>query len=469
MRNKLLDQHTELGWLFACAEKVMVEESTNYRENKRSWSNTTNNDAEVKQWERFVSIAESGVKVKKQCLAPLTKASAFWGNDKVWHYGWASMGWGYCKVLGTAVARSPDWNEALVKLNQLLLSRIAKGHPLRASGNPIELIDLEQLKVWPDKSDFEKGRYECRLKYQQVTESDLPDGYGFDQYGLVVPAEVACRLQPATHLNAQSAIDQSQPSDQAAEDARASATITISPLSVVVDGSVSSPTSASPETRIPSNSASSSPLSSPGSTPTTSPDPGISSSSRALRETASMAHLPSSADTATMSGSNAVNGPLWTSNRRSRPTQSYALPASRTRGTKRSTRDHSARCKKAAELPGPELAASCSCSDKIASNFLETIERKQQTNFAENVEIAATYGAEQESLCLEHLRKYASWATTSMLCYQKSEDTMSLQTPKRPTPDFWGSLPSTAMKRRRSNCFDEWGIPIGPSPYRSLH
>src|SRR4051794_28831241 len=43
MRNKLLDQHTELGWLFACAEKVMVEESTNYRENKRSWSNTTTN------------------------------------------------------------------------------------------------------------------------------------------------------------------------------------------------------------------------------------------------------------------------------------------------------------------------------------------------------------------------------------------------------------------------------------------
>jgi hypothetical protein len=38
MRDKLLDQHAELGWLFSCAEKVMVEESTSYRENKRSLS-----------------------------------------------------------------------------------------------------------------------------------------------------------------------------------------------------------------------------------------------------------------------------------------------------------------------------------------------------------------------------------------------------------------------------------------------
>jgi hypothetical protein len=97
----------------------MLQESTSYREKKHSWTNRTDADADTdaKQWEQFVSIAESGAKVKKQCLALLIKASAFWGNDKVRHYGWAAKGWGYCKVLGTAVARSLSWHEAVVKLN----------------------------------------------------------------------------------------------------------------------------------------------------------------------------------------------------------------------------------------------------------------------------------------------------------------------------------------------------------------
>jgi hypothetical protein len=43
MRDKLLDQHIELGWLFACAEKVMLQESTSYKENKRAWANETGN------------------------------------------------------------------------------------------------------------------------------------------------------------------------------------------------------------------------------------------------------------------------------------------------------------------------------------------------------------------------------------------------------------------------------------------
>jgi len=68
MRNKLLDQHIELGWLFACAEKVMLQESTSYRENKHSWVNKTCTDADAKQWEQFVSIAQSGATAK--CWAP---------------------------------------------------------------------------------------------------------------------------------------------------------------------------------------------------------------------------------------------------------------------------------------------------------------------------------------------------------------------------------------------------------------
>jgi hypothetical protein len=450
MRDKLLDQHTELGWLFACAEKVMLQESTSYRENKRSWANETGTDADAKQWAQFVGIAESGAKVKKQCLAPLTKASAFWGNDKVRHYGWASMGWGYCKVLGTAVARSPDWNKALVKLNQLLLSRIAAGHCLKACANSIELIDLEQLKAWPDQTDFEKGRHGRILKYQMVTDTDLPDGYGFDRYGLVVLVEFACQLQPATHANTQSTVDKPQPLKQAAEDTRASVSITCDPITAKIDGLLSSPTSTFPNTHTISNSASSSLLSSARSTPATSPDPEFCGSSRASEEDGSMAHLPPPAKTATTSNSNVASASLRTSNRlRSCPTQSYTLSNLQTKKTNTSTRTRPVRSRKAAGLLEPKSSTGCSCPDKVAPKFLSAIDRKPQANTVEEIEIATRYGAEQESLCLEHLRKYARWATTSMLCYKKSNDSIALQTPKRLAHDLWSSFPSTATKRRR--------------------
>jgi hypothetical protein len=447
MRDKLLDEHTELGWLFACAEKVMLQESTSYRENKSSWANGTGPDTDAKQWEQFVSIAESGAKVKKQCLAPLTKASAFWGNDKVRHYGWASKGWGYCKVLGTAVARSPDWTDALVKLNQLLLGRIAAGHCLKACANSIELIDLEQLKAWPDQTDFEKSRHGHILKYQGVTDSDLPDGYGFDQYGLVVRAEFAC--QPATHANTQSTVDKPQPLDQAVEHARASTTVSSYPVGANSDGLVSSPTSAFPNIRTTSNSALSSPLSSLGSTPATSPDPALYGSSPASEEDASMPHLPPSAKTATTSDSNTASASLQTSNRlRSCPTQSYTLSDSRTRKTNTSTRPHPVRSKKAAGLLEPKPSTGCSCLDTVDSEFLSAIDRKAQANTVEEIEIATRYGAEQELLCDEHTRKYAMWVTT-MLCHQRSNDTVTSQTPKRLAPDLWKSVPSTVTKRRR--------------------
>jgi hypothetical protein len=449
MRDKLLDQHTELGWLFACAEKVMLQESTSYKEKKRAWANETGTEADAKQWEQFVSIAETGAKVKKQCIAPLIKVSGFWGKNKVQHYGWASKGWGYCKVLGTAVARSPDWNEALVKLNQLLLSRIAAGHRLQACVNSIELIDLEQLKAWPDQTDFEKGRHGRMLKYQMVTDSDLPDGYGFDQYGLVVLAEFACQLQPATHATTQSTVDKPQPLDQAADDALASAVVSSYPVAANIDGLVS-PTSAFPNTHTISNSAFSSPLSSPGTTPATSPDPEFCGSSTASEQDASMAHLSLPAKTATTSDSNTASASLRTSDRlRACPTQSYTLSDSRTRKTNTSTRTHPVRSRKAAGLLEPKPSTGCSCLDKVDSEFLSAIDRKPQVNTVEEIEIATRYGAEQELLCDEHTRKYAMWATTTMLCHQRFNDTVTSQMPKRSAPDLWNSVPSTATKRRR--------------------
>lgn len=446
MRDELLEQQTELEWLFACAEGVMVDECPHYREKRRVWSRKldvdadTQAEAEVKQWGRFIDIAKSGIKMKEQCLAPLTKTSGYWGIEKVRHYQWASMGLKFCKVLGTAASRIPDWEEASVKLNQLLLSRIVEGRSLRESPNPINLIDLEHLKTWSEKNDYEKkGRKTCILKYHPFTNSALPAGYAFDQYGLIVLAEVAGQLQPAAHANAQSA-----------KGCAASAAIVTSPLSVVIDTSLSSPSPTSSETQKSAHSSFSSPLSSLGSTPAHSPTSDTFASS--CVPTVLSYPFQASAKNNARVEPDAVGASSRTSNRlRSCPKLSYTPTALRMGSTKSSTRCQSARPKTTTESSwsGPEPTTSCSCSDKVASNFLSVMERKQKTNTTEDLEMLMKYEAQQELLCLKHLKMYAKWATTCMLCHQKSEDIVSMQTPKRPTSNLLDPLPFVAAKRRR--------------------
>ncbi|KAF1980322.1 hypothetical protein BU23DRAFT_625564 [Bimuria novae-zelandiae CBS 107.79] len=137
----------------------MVDECQQYIKKKRSWLGRPNVEAEpqggrgihtdsgdagvmdTKQWERFIGIAESGIEVMKQCLAPLTKISGYWGIEEVRHYQWASTGWKFCKTLGTAASRIPNWEEASVKLNQLLLNRITNGQSLR----PLSTYQIRRL------------------------------------------------------------------------------------------------------------------------------------------------------------------------------------------------------------------------------------------------------------------------------------------------------------------------------------
>lgn len=63
----------------------MVDECPHYREKRRVWSRNldvdadTQAEAEAKQWERFIDITESGIKMKQQCLAPLSPRRASTG------------------------------------------------------------------------------------------------------------------------------------------------------------------------------------------------------------------------------------------------------------------------------------------------------------------------------------------------------------------------------------------------------
>lgn len=190
VRDELLAHHTELKWLFACIEEVMQAECTQYKKAKSRWLNAEAADVDKKRWELFLGVANAGATLKRECLAPLTKASAGWGNEKVQYYKWASMGWKYCKVLGTAATRNPSWTEASIKLNQLLLRRIISRRALRMSTNPLELMDLEYLKKWQGQSEFrQRGRNRFELQYQPILNSEIPSGYAFDQYGLIVHKE----------------------------------------------------------------------------------------------------------------------------------------------------------------------------------------------------------------------------------------------------------------------------------------
>ncbi|KAH7108736.1 hypothetical protein B0J11DRAFT_416396, partial [Dendryphion nanum] len=185
LRDELLGQHIELKWFFACIEEVMQAECTQYKKAKRHWLNGKNTDVDKKRWELFLDVAKSGAALKRECLAPLTKASAGWGNEKVQHHEWAFMGLRYCKVLGTAATRNPTWTEASIKLNQLLFMRISDQQPLKTL-NPLELTDRECLKIWQGQNGFKKsGRNGFELQYRPISNAKIPSGYALDRYGLL--------------------------------------------------------------------------------------------------------------------------------------------------------------------------------------------------------------------------------------------------------------------------------------------
>ncbi|KAF2818217.1 hypothetical protein CC86DRAFT_461196 [Ophiobolus disseminans] len=484
LRDELLEQHAELEWLFVCAERVMVDECQQYREKKQSWlerpgieaetqrgpgTETDSSDAsaiDTKQWERFIGIAESGIEVRKLCLPPLTKTSGYWGIEKVQHYQWASMGWKFCKVLGTAASRIPSWEEASVKLNQLLLSRITNGQSLKTSVNPINSSDLAQLKTWSEKTDFKKtGRTTCVLKYVPVSVPDLPVGYAFDQYGLIVPVDFASQLQPTTHTNAQGAMNECPPSNHGAEEGAISSAMTTPSLRVVTSSSTSPPSSVSPENQALNRSICSSPLSSLGATPITSPASEQSASPCIADEyRPSIPPLRSSQTSANIGATpqpNAIRASLRTSNRlHSNPSTSYAFPPPRTGSSKSSTSKSLARRKKMNAPQESEFASSCSCSDKVDHGFLFTIECMQQTNGTVNTETAAEYETQQEWLCWKHLKMYATWATKGVLSYRRSKDATSFLTQKRPTPGDWDN-PEPIVKKPRRLSLPEVGSSAG--------
>jgi hypothetical protein len=219
-----------------------------------------------------------------------------------------------------------------------------------------------------------------------------------------VPAD---QLQPDTHVNAQTVTNTSRQLDHAAEEFVASAAIVNSPLSVVIDTSTSSPSPASSKNQHFPHSSLSSPLSSPESTPAQSPTSDTFTSSCVADECQPTALHPSRASTRVEP--DAVRASRTSERLRSCPKLAYASPALRIGSARSSRRCQSARSKATAESSKsrPEPPTSCSCSYKVAPNFLSVVERKKETNTAEDLEIVMKYEAQQDLLCLKHLKMYA--------------------------------------------------------------
>tara|TARA_R110002003_G_scaffold1365_1_gene22919 strand:- start:74 stop:1117 length:1044 start_codon:yes stop_codon:yes gene_type:complete len=185
MRDKVLDQHSELLCLFARIEDVMLTECAQYQELRAGRMKSKDKGADADRWAHFASIADvsTGLRVN-DCTPPITKASGFWGKDKVLHYMFAREGWKYCKMLGTTASRNPDWKQFRMKQNQLTLAN----KYCKDSLNPISLSNLKFIQDWHRCGDhsMKRGKDFVILEYQAVSTSDLSAEYAFDKYGLVV-------------------------------------------------------------------------------------------------------------------------------------------------------------------------------------------------------------------------------------------------------------------------------------------
>ncbi|OWT42277.1 ATP-dependent DNA helicase PIF1 [Pochonia chlamydosporia 170] len=126
-------------------------------------------------------------------LARLRTVRRIWGGDKVQYYQWAHRGEDFCKKLCTAARQVSDWDEAVVKLNRLIHRRAEQigRRKVKQSVDPIDPDDLVNLKAWSHKDPYvkKKDREGIALSLSKLAVTDLPAGFGFDKFGLMVRTE----------------------------------------------------------------------------------------------------------------------------------------------------------------------------------------------------------------------------------------------------------------------------------------
>src|SRR5579871_6114279 len=149
-RDNVLKKYTALQFLAAKIEEVMISECSKFK--SRSWKKIDAN------WERFIGVAQQGVRQIDKCLPPLRAVASIWGKEIVQHYDWAKEGEFYCKSLRSTAGEITDLDEFLTKVGQLQKRRLQlpRRRKLKRSINPIDLVDLENAREWKTKEPYVK-------------------------------------------------------------------------------------------------------------------------------------------------------------------------------------------------------------------------------------------------------------------------------------------------------------------------
>ncbi len=185
-RDELLDRQIGLELLVATCELIMSAECPTYQRRKQTPCRKSRTKDNAKQRHRFLGPAKRGDRMKSSSLTALKEVARCWGPQIIQHYQWASRGERYCNQLRAAARKVPQWDDAVLGLNWWILqrSRNVRQRPVRASVNPIEQHDLERLKTWSQDPS----------RREELSINDIPDGLGFDTFGLLVHEEFATVL-----------------------------------------------------------------------------------------------------------------------------------------------------------------------------------------------------------------------------------------------------------------------------------
>jgi len=199
-RDGLLASHAEVQLLIAASERVM-RGCAEYRALKHNVQATMLMDDSLEPWKQFIRLATK--KSTIECIRCLKRVGWLWGQDVIQHYGWVSKEQKFCKALRAGALENRDWDEAVVKLNRLMLyrHRTLGKRQIRHSANPIDQVDLQNLAAWKDQGPLKMNDSRVAVPFESLSVRNLPPGFGFDKFGLLIRVEFAASAQPHTEAN----------------------------------------------------------------------------------------------------------------------------------------------------------------------------------------------------------------------------------------------------------------------------
>jgi hypothetical protein len=149
------------------------------------------------EWREFTTAANNGADDQKRCAKELKKAASYWGEDIVQHYV-EGRGANFAIQLALVAKAHQDFEtQALPRLQQLVRRRIQLGK--RKYKHALERTDLLNARLWVSDASYVKSNdhEKIELPFLVLESNELPNGYVFDLYRLIVPGQPAVELPKA--------------------------------------------------------------------------------------------------------------------------------------------------------------------------------------------------------------------------------------------------------------------------------